>query len=38
MIEQLFALAKRRSGFVEEGADAMPRTFRRPGSEQTVLF
>jgi DNA repair photolyase len=38
MIEQLFALAKRRSGFVEEGADAMPRTFRRPGGEQTVLF
>jgi DNA repair photolyase len=38
VIEQLFALAKRRAGFVEEDAGAMPRTFRRPGSQQTVLF
>ncbi len=38
MIEQLFALAKRRAGFVEDDADAMPRTFRRPGGEQTALF
>lgn len=38
VIEQLFALAKRRAGFAEEDAGAMPRTFRRPGSEQTVLF
>lgn len=38
VIEQLFALAKRRAGFVEDDAGAMPRTFRRPGSEQTVLF
>jgi len=38
MIEQLFALAKRRSGFVEEGTEAMPETFRRPGSGQMVLF
>ena len=38
MIEQLFRLAKRRAGFVEEDAGAMPRTFRRPGGEQTSLF
>ena len=38
MIEQLFVLAKRRAGLVEEDAGAIPMTFRRPGSEQTSLF
>jgi hypothetical protein len=38
MIEQLFVLAKRRAGFVDENADAMPRTFRRLGGEQPSLF
>jgi DNA repair photolyase len=38
MIEQWFALAKRRAGFVEEDVDIMPQTFRRPGMEQASLF
>ena len=38
MIEQLFSLAKRRAGFIEEDVGAMPTTFRRSGGEQTSLF
>ena len=38
LIEQLFALAKRKAGFSEDGIGAMPRTFRRPGVEQVSLF
>ncbi|HET7439248.1 MAG TPA: radical SAM protein, partial [Nitrospira sp.] len=38
MIEQLYDVARRKAGFtvLEEGA--VPRTFRRPGREQTLLF
>ncbi len=38
LIEQLFALAKRRVGFPEDDLSAIPRTFRRPGVEQVSLF
>ena len=38
MIEQLFELAKRRAGFPDENAQAIPDTFKRPGVGQTSLF
>jgi hypothetical protein len=38
MIEQLFSVAKRRAGFTDDEAGAIPSTFRRPGVEQTALF
>jgi DNA repair photolyase len=38
LIEQLFALAKRRAGFSDDEMTATPRTFRRPGVEQISLF
>lgn len=38
LVEQLFTLAKRRTGFPEEDIRSVPQTFRRPGSEQIALF
>ncbi|NGZ08944.1 MAG: PA0069 family radical SAM protein [Nitrospira sp. LK70] len=38
LIEQLFALAKRRVGFSEDDMSIIPQTFRRPGTEQVSLF
>lgn len=38
MIEQLFALSKRRAGFSDDDAMDIPRTFRRPRGEQVPLF
>lgn len=38
LIEQLFALAKRRAGFPEDDMNAISQTFRRPGAEQVSLF
>ncbi len=38
LIEQLFALAKRRAGFTEDVTIAVPQTFRRPGVAQGSLF
>ena len=38
LIEQLFALAKRRVGFPENDMCVIPQTFRRPGVEQASLF
>jgi DNA repair photolyase len=38
LIEQLFTLAKRRVGFLDDTVSAIPATFRRPGVEQTSLF
>ncbi|HEX5647698.1 MAG TPA: PA0069 family radical SAM protein [Nitrospira sp.] len=38
IVEQLFTLAKRRTGFPEEDIRSVPQTFRRPWSEQTSLF
>jgi DNA repair photolyase len=38
LIEQLFALAKRRAGFSDDETTVIPRTFRRPGVEQVSLF
>jgi len=38
LIEQLFALAKRRAGFSEDDTSAIPQTFCRPGVEQRSLF
>lgn len=38
LIEQLFALAKRRAGFPKDDMNATSRTFRRPGVEQVSLF
>ncbi|MEK9141604.1 MAG: PA0069 family radical SAM protein [Nitrospirota bacterium] len=38
LIEQLFALARRRAGFTEDVTSAVPQTFRRPGVEQVSLF
>jgi DNA repair photolyase len=38
MIEQLFDVAKRKAGFPVDQEDAIPRSFRRPGMEQTALF
>jgi DNA repair photolyase len=37
-VEQLYALAKRRTGFPELDSSTIPRTFRRPLSLQTSLF
>ena len=38
MIEQLFAVAKRKTGFPALCDETVPSTFRRPGTEQTTLF
>ena len=38
LIGQLFALAKRRAGFLEDDMRSTPQTFRRPGAEQVSLF
>jgi len=38
MIEQLFEAGKRKAGFPNETEQPIPRTFRRPGWEQTSLF
>lgn len=38
LIERLFAVAKRRVGFLDDHMDAIPQTFRRPGVEQASLF
>jgi DNA repair photolyase len=38
MVERLFDVAKKRAGFASAGSDEIPRTFRRPGPEQTALF
>ncbi|MDK2745156.1 MAG: PA0069 family radical SAM protein [Nitrospira sp. BO4] len=38
LIEQLFAMAKRRTGFHDDHIGSIPETFRRPGVEQTSLF
>lgn len=39
VIERLFEVAKRRAGFPDHDPDeAVPKTFRRPGSEQGCLF
>ncbi|MDF0668519.1 MAG: PA0069 family radical SAM protein [Nitrospira sp.] len=38
LIEQLFALAKRRVGFPEDDMTIIPQTFRRPGAQQMSLF
>lgn len=38
MIEQLFEVAKRKAGFSTLDDEAVPRTFRRPRMDQTVLF
>ncbi len=38
VIEQLFALSKRRVGFSEDDSGPVPDTFRRPGVEQWSLF
>lgn len=38
MVEQLFAVARRKAGFSEPAGEAIPHSFRRPGAEQTVLF
>jgi DNA repair photolyase len=38
MIEQLFDVAKRKAGFPVDQEEDIPRSFRRPGMEQTVLF
>ncbi|MBK9306082.1 MAG: radical SAM protein [Nitrospira sp.] len=38
MIDQLVALSKRKTGFSENQAMDIPRTFRRPGGEQASLF
>jgi DNA repair photolyase len=38
MIEQLFALAKRREGFLDDDRSAIPHTFRRLDGEQVSLF
>ncbi|MFO0700254.1 MAG: PA0069 family radical SAM protein [Nitrospira sp.] len=38
LIEQLFELAKRKTGFSNHGMSPIPQTFRRPGREQQVLF
>ena len=38
MIERLFELAKRRTGFDEAGEGLIQDTFRRPGGMQTALF
>jgi DNA repair photolyase len=38
MIEQLFALSKRRAGFSDDPTMDIPQTFRRPQGEQESLF
>ena len=38
MIERLFEVAKRKAGFSTLDDEAVPRTFRRPRMDQTVLF
>lgn len=38
LIEQLFMLSKRRTGFSKHDESSIPQTFRRPWSEQTSLF
>jgi len=38
MIEQLFEAGRKRAGFPPEAEEPIPRTFRRPGAEQTTLF
>lgn len=38
MIQQLFSMAKRRTGFTEDDACPAPNTFRRPGNQQQSLF
>ncbi len=38
MIEQLFELSRRKAGFTDGEVPPVPKTFRRPGSEQTSLF
>jgi len=38
MIERLFNVAKRKTGFTESDDQPVPHTFRRPGSEQARLF
>ncbi|SLM49909.1 conserved protein of unknown function [Nitrospira japonica] len=38
MVEQLFALSKRKAGFFPLDHETVPRTFRRPEAAQTVLF
>lgn len=38
LIEQLFALARRKAGFSEDDPSADAQTFRRPGVEQVSLF
>ncbi|HJT20636.1 MAG TPA: PA0069 family radical SAM protein [Nitrospira sp.] len=37
MVERLFDVAKKRAGFASSDSE-IPRTFRRPGPEQTALF
>jgi DNA repair photolyase len=38
MIEQLYEVARRKAGFSMLDDEVVPRTFRRPGREQTRLF
>lgn len=38
MIERLFEMGRRKAGFPDETDEPIPRTFRRPGPEQTSLF
>lgn len=38
MIEQLYEVARRKAGFSTLDDEVVPRTFRRPGCEQTRLF
>lgn len=38
MIDQLFAVSKRRAGFLDHDYSDIPNTFRRPGVEQASLF
>ncbi len=38
MIEQLFKVSRRKAGFARLDDEAVPRTFRRPGVEQALLF
>ncbi len=38
MVEQLYDVARRKAGFEMLDDDTVPRTFRRPGAEQTTLF
>lgn len=38
MIEQLFAVSRKKAGFSEDWEEPVPRTFRRPEPSQLVLF